>query len=387
MARIEVERLVLADGVDARAVPKVLLHDHLDGGLRPATIVELANADSIELPADTAEALGEWFHNAADSGSLERYLETFALTVAVMQTAANLERVAREAVLDLAADGVMYAELRWAPEQHQQRGLELDEAVAAVRVGIADGMRRAAERGQDICAQQLICAMRQADRATEIAELAARHTSHEPGGVVGFDLAGPEAGFPPANHLAALDYCCRHWLPTTCHAGEAAGIDSITSALLDARALRLGHGTRLIDDITLSDTAAELGAVARWVRDRRITVESCPSSNLQTGTQSLAAHPFNQLFQLGFAMTVNTDNRLMSATSVSRELALLATEFGYTIDEIELLQLNAAEGAFLPVVDREALAAKITRRCEQLRASDNDRGTPSGAAATGGAQQ
>lgn len=369
MARIEVGRLMLADGIDARAVPKVLLHDHLDGGLRPATIIELARVDGIDLPAETPEALGEWFRTAADSGSLERYLETFALTVAVMQSAANLERVAREAVLDLAADGVVYAELRWAPEQHQQRGLDLDEAVAAVRDGITGGMQLAAERGHDIRVQQLICAMRQADRSAEIAELAVRHASPEPGGVCGFDLAGPEAGFPPSNHLAALDYCCRHWLPATCHAGEADGIESITSALRDARALRLGHGTRLIDDITLSDEVAELGAVARWVRDRRITVESCPSSNLQTGTPSLAAHPFEQLFQLGFAMTVNTDNRLMSATSVSRELALLAAEFDYTLDEVELLQLNAAEGAFLPVAEREALAERITRRCEQLRRS------------------
>lgn len=369
MARIEVDRLMLADGVDAREVPKVLLHDHLDGGLRPATIIELAQADDIALPAETPEALGEWFRTAADSGSLERYLETFALTVAVMQSAANLERVAREAVLDLAADGVVYAELRWAPEQHQQRGLDLDEAVASVRDGITGGMQLAAERGHDIRVQQLICAMRQADRSAEIAELAVRHASPEPGGVCGFDLAGPEAGFPPSNHLAALDYCCRHWLPATCHAGEADGIESITSALRDARALRLGHGTRLIDDITLSDEVAELGAVARWVRDRRITVESCPSSNLQTGTPSLAAHPFEQLFQLGFSMTVNTDNRLMSATSVSRELALLAAEFDYTLDEVELLQLNAAEGAFLPVAEREALAERITRRCEQLRRS------------------
>lgn len=369
MARIEVDRLMFADGIDAREVPKVLLHDHLDGGLRPATIIELAQADDIALPAETPEALGEWFRTAADSGSLERYLETFALTVAVMQSAANLERVAREAVLDLAADGVVYAELRWAPEQHQQRGLDLDEAVASVRDGITAGMQLAAERGHDIRVQQLICAMRQADRSAEIAELAVRHASPEPGGVCGFDLAGPEAGFPPSNHLAALDYCCRHWLPATCHAGEADGIESITSALRDARALRLGHGTRLIDDITLSDEVAELGAVARWVRDRRITVESCPSSNLQTGTPSLAAHPFDRLFQLGFSMTVNTDNRLMSATSVSRELALLAAEFDYTLDEVELLQLNAAEGAFLPVAEREALAERITRRCEQLRRS------------------
>lgn len=386
MARIEVDGLVLADGIDARAVPKVLLHDHLDGGLRPATIIELANADGIELPAETPETLGDWFRTAADSGSLERYLETFALTVAVMQTAANLERVAREAVLDLAADGVVYAELRWAPEQHQQRGLDLDEAVVAVRDGIADGMRLAAERGQEIRAQQLICAMRQADRSAEIAELAVRHASREPGGVCGFDLAGPEAGFPPSNHLAALDYCCRHWLPATCHAGEADGIDSITSAIQDARALRLGHGTRLIDDIAITDGAAELGAVARWVRDRRITVESCPSSNLQTGTPNLAEHPFDQLFRLDFAMTVNTDNRLMSATSVSRELALLAAEFGYTIDEVELLQLNAAEGAFLPVVEREELAERITMRCDELRVGQ-DREQSSAPAATGGAEQ
>ena len=367
--------LVLDDGTDIRRLPKVLLHDHLDGGLRPATIIELAAEAGVELPASTPESLADWFVTAADSGSLETYLKTFAITVAVMQTSDNLCRIAREAVIDLAADGVVYAELRWAPEQHLEQGLDLDRAVLAVTEGIAQGMAEAAQDGHEIRVQQLLCAMRHTDRATEIAELAVRHRSSTPGSVCGFDIAGPEAGFPPSNHSAAFDYCCHNWMPTTCHAGEAAGLDAIESALIDARTLRLGHGTSLSDDITIEGTDehgtyASLGPLAQWVRDRRITIESCPSSNLQTGTPSLAEHPFDVFYQLDFAVTVNTDNRLMSATSVSREIALLAAEFDYGINDIELLQLTAAEAAFLPVAERELLAEAISHRFSEIDAEN-----------------
>ena len=364
----------LSDGTDARTLPKILLHDHLDGGLRPATIIELAGEIGLELPASTPDELEAWFVEAADSGSLTKYLETFAITTAVMQTAEHLHRVAREAVLDLAEDGVVYAELRWAPEQHLAGALTLDEAVAAVAAGIAEGVEAAGYGGRTIRAQQLVCGMRQADRTAEMAELAIRHRAEGPGAVCGFDLAGPEHGFPPSEHRAAFDACARAFLPVTCHAGEEGTLDSIASAIVDARALRLGHGVRLIDDVTLDDEdedggfGADLGPVAEWVRDRRIALEMCPSSNLQTGgVIDLAAHPIDVFHQLGFAVTVNTDNRLMSATSTSRELALLAETFEYDLDDVEVFQLNAAAAAFLPLDERDELTDLIVAGFEQAR--------------------
>lgn len=362
---IDDDVFVLADGTDIRALPKVLLHDHLDGGLRPATIIELADELDIDLPESTPDRLAAWFADAADSGSLPAYLQTFEITTAVMQTAQALRRVAREAVLDLAADGVIYAEIRWAPEQHLRRGLSLDDAVEAVAEGLAQGVADVAERGGEIRVQQLLCAMRQLDRSDEIAELALRHRAHIAGGVCGFDLAGPEDGFPPADHLDAFDRCAEEWLPVTCHAGEDAGLASIESALLDGRALRLGHGVHLADDLELEDEDDEgayvtLGRLAQWVRDRGIALEVCPSSNLQTGDwESLGEHPFDLFHQLGFNVTVSTDNRLMSATSTSLELARLADEFGYDLDDLEVFQSNAADAAFLPLEDRDELLDRI----------------------------
>jgi len=353
---------------DAGAVindlPKVSLHDHLDGGLRPATIVDLAGEAGIELPTTDAEALGQWFADQADSGSLVEYLKTFDVTTSVMQTAPQLHRVAKEFVEDLVTDGVVYGEIRWAPEQHLQGGLTLDEAVEAVQAGIAEAVDAA---GGSIRIGQLVTAMRHADRSLEIAELAVRHRDR---GVVGFDIAGAEAGFPPANHRAAFDLLAAELFPTTVHAGEADGLASIRSALVDGRALRLGHGVRIFEDVTLSDagdgsTLAALGEVASWVRDREIPLEVAPSSNLQTGAiaawgDDLADHPFDVLYQLGFRVTVNTDNRLMSQTSLSRELALLAGTFGYDLDDLAAFQINAALGSFLPLEDREEIIATIT---------------------------
>ena len=365
---------MLDEGIDARDLPKVLLHDHLDGGLRPATIIELAAEAGLELPESNPERLAAWFAAAADSGSLPAYLQTFELTVAVMQTAQALRRVAREAVLDLADDGVIYAEIRWAPEQHQRRGLPLDDAVRAVAEGLAQGTADVAARGGEIRVQQLLCAMRQADRADEIAELAVRHRAEVAGGVCGFDLAGPEAGFPPSDHADAFDRCAEAWLPVTCHAGEDGDLDSIESALLDARALRLGHGVLLADDFDVEGedeegTLLSLGLLAQWVRDRGIALEVCPSSNLQTGEWgSLAEHPFDRFHRLGFNVTVSTDNRLMSATSTSLELARLADEFGYGLDELEQFQLNAAEAAFLPIEDRDELVDRILDGFDAARA-------------------
>lgn len=364
----------LTDGTDARSLPKVLLHDHLDGGLRPATILELADEIGLVLPASDADALADWFVDSADSGSLTKYLETFAITVAVMQSAEHLHRVAREAVLDLAEDGVAYAELRWAPELHLEGGLSLDEAVAAVAAGLAEGVEIAGYGGREIRVQQLLCGMRQSARSAEIAELAVRHRAEGAGGVCGYDLAGPEHGFPPSGHRPAFDACARAFLPATCHAGEEGALDSIVSALVDARALRLGHGLRLIDDVRLDEEdeegalAADLGPVAEWVRDRRIALEMCPSSNLQTGgVIDLAAHPIDVFHQLGFAVTVNTDNRLMSATSASRELLRLAETFDYDLDDFEVFQLNAVAAAFLPLDDRDELTDVIVAGFDKAR--------------------
>ena len=343
------------------SLPKVSLHDHLDGGLRPQTIIELADAIDVKLPAADAAALGAWFAEKSDSGSLVEYLKTFDVTTAVMQTREGLERVAREFVLDLAADGVVWGEIRWAPEQHLTRGLSLDETVEAVQSGLDAGVEQAGGAGHSIRVGQLISAMRHADRGREIAELALRHRDQ---GVVGFDIAGAEAGFLPSRMQDAFDLLAANFFPTTIHAGEADGLESIRSALLDGRALRLGHGVRLAEDITLHDdgdaTVAELGLLAEWVKDRQIALETSPSSNLQTGAiaawgDTMLDHPLDLLYQLGFRVTVNTDNRLMSATTLSRELRLVAEAFDYDLDDLLALQLNAAQAAFLPVEDREAL--------------------------------
>jgi adenosine deaminase len=346
-------------------LPKVSLHDHLDGGLRPSTIIELAATDGVDLPTTDADELAQWFADQSNSGSLVEYLKTFDVTTAVMQTAPGLTRVAREFVEDLVADGVVYGEVRWAPEQHLQGGLTLDQAVEAVQQGIEDAVNAA---DGTIRVGQLVTAMRHADRGLEIAELAVRHRDH---GVVGFDIAGAEAGFPASNHREAFDYLAQQYLPVTVHAGEADGVDSIRSALFDGRALRLGHGVRIFEDVDITHTAddgsalASLGEVAAWVRDREIPLEVAPQSNLQTGAiaawgDDLADHPFDTLYQLGFRVTVNTDNRLMSNTSLSKELALLAATFGYDLEDLAAFQINAALGSFLPLEDREEIIATIT---------------------------
>ena len=353
-------------GVSIDALPKVSLHDHLDGGLRPATIIELAESIGLELPATTDVGLAEWFNREANSGSLVDYIKTFDVTVAVMQTHDALVRVAREFVEDLALDGVIYGEVRWAPEQHLTAGLSLDQAVDAVQEGIEAGIIRVAEAGITIKVSQVLTAMRHTDRSLEIAELAVRHRDL---GVVGFDIAGAEEGFPAAGHQAAFDYLAQNLFPVTVHAGEADGLDSIRGALFDGRALRLGHGVRLAEDIEIGredqeNTYVTLGPLAQWVRDREIPLELSPSSNLQTGAiaawgDDMLDHPFDLLYQLGFRVTVNTDNRLMSATTLSRELALLTDAFGYDLDDLEALQLNAASAAFLPLEEREELADAI----------------------------
>ena len=350
------------------AAPKVLLHDHLDGGLRPQTVLELSQQIGHELPADTGEGLAAWFRQSADSGSLERYLETFDHTIAVMQTADGLRRVARECVEDLAADGVVYAESRYAPEQHLGQGLSLDQVVDAVEEGIAEGEALAREAGRPIVVDTLVTAMRHAAKSREIAELAVRHRDR---GVAGFDIAGAEAGFPPTRHLDAFEFLRRENFHFTIHAGEAFGLPSIWEAIQWCGAERLGHGVRIVDDLTLDGrpvtevgtpyaewtpeevAAVRLGPLAAYVRDRRIPLEMCPSSNLQTGAApSIAAHPITLLDRLRFRVTLNTDNRLMSGTTMSREMQLLVDEAGWDLHHLRRVTVNAMKSAFLPFDQR-----------------------------------
>ncbi len=357
-----------------RDLPKVCLHDHLDGALRPATVVELAAAAGHRLPVETPEALGRWMRTSADSGSLERYLETFEHTVAVMQTPEALVRCAREYVEELVADGVVHAEVRWAPEQHTAGGLSMAEAVEAVRLGLSEGVLAAEDAGHIVSVTQILCAMRHGDRSLEVARLVVDNRDR---GVVAFDLAGPEDGFPPARHRAALELLADELMPVTLHAGEAAGIGSIRDALATGRALRLGHGVRIAEDIDidyLEDVAVvDLGRTAEWVRDRGIALEVCPSSNLQTGAVAAfgsapAQHPVDMLYRTGFTVTISPDNRLMSGTSVTDELGFLVEHFGYGLEDLERLQRNAAAAAFLPLEDRSALDGLITEGFEGLSA-------------------
>ena len=352
--------------MDIKSLPKISLHDHLDGGLRPSTIVELSAEVGHNLPTKDAAELGNWFSESANSGSLVRYLETFDHTVAVMQTREGLERVAYEAVLDLAEHNVIYGELRWAPEQHLARGLTLDETVEAVQDGLERGMEEVEQRGGFIRTGQLITAMRHADRGLEIAELAVRHRNN---GVVGFDIAGAEKGFMPVRHKVAFDYLASELFPVTVHAGEADGVESIRDAIVSGRALRLGHGVRLVEDIMFSRTDGDtdlvvLGEVAQWVHDREIALETSPSSNLQTGAfamlgDTMSDHPFDILYELGFKVTVNTDNRLMSGTNLTKELEILVATFGYSLQDLEQFQLNAASAAFQGLPEREELMDMI----------------------------
>ena len=347
-----------------RAAPKALLHDHLDGGLRPATIVELAGEVGHELPAGTADSLARWFADSCASGSLERYLETFVHTVAVMQTESALHRVAAECAEDLADDGVVYAEVRFAPEQHLAAGLSLDQVVEAVLAGFAEGQRRVAARGgREIQVRTLLTAMRHAARSMEIAELAVRYRD---AGVVGFDIAGREAGFPPTRHLDAFEYLQRENFHFTIHAGEAFGLPSIWQAIQWCGADRLGHGVRIVDDITPGPdggaAGARLGRLAAYVRDKRIPLELCPSSNVQTGAAaSIAEHPIGLLSQLRFRVTINTDNRLMSGTSMSREMALLVEAFSYDLADLQWFTVNAMKSSFLPFDERLAIINDVIK--------------------------
>jgi adenosine deaminase len=340
-------------------LPKALLHDHLDGGLRPETIIEIAQEIGHELPTYDAAELAEWFRSSCDSGSLVLYLETFAHTVAVMQRRQDVVRVARECAVDLARDGVVYAEVRMAPELLTTGELTLTTAVEAILEGFREGKKEAAAEGNTIHIYSLLCGMRQNELSQEVAELAVKFRDH---GVVGFDIAGPEDGFPPSDQLDTFEYLRRENAHFTIHAGEAYGLPSIWEAIQICGAERLGHGVRITDDIDFNHTPARLGRLSSYIRDRRVPLEMCPSSNIQTGVaSSFADHAIGKLAKLRFRVTVNTDNRLMSATSMSREMNELVKACDWTFQDLQRVTINALKSAFIPFEDRLAIIDEIVK--------------------------
>ncbi|WP_345075470.1 adenosine deaminase family protein [Brachybacterium paraconglomeratum] len=366
------------------ALPKVALHDHLDGGLRPETVLELSRELGLEVPgsepaakgtavdghaaggraadgradvegepaAPSAQVVADWFQSAADSGSLPAYLSTFDRTLAVMQTAPQLRRIAREFVEDMVADSVVYAETRWAPHQHTGAGLTLDEAVQAVQDGLDEGVAAAEQAGRRIVVGQLLCYLRHLEPTDDLVEIAeARRDS----GVLGLDLAGPEVGFPASRFRAQFERARAAGLRVTIHAGEADAPSSIADAL-DCGAERIGHGVRLLEDITGED----FGPVAARVHREQICLEVCPSSNLQTGAAAdLAAHAAGPLHARGFALALSSDNRLMSRTSTSREMTLVAQTFDWTLEDLEQVVLCGLENGFAPAEQRQALRDEV----------------------------
>jgi adenosine deaminase len=346
-----------------RAAPKVLLHDHLDGGLRPSTVVELArDQDYADLPTTDPAELGRWFRASAASGSLSLYLRGFAHTIAVMQTEEALERVAYECGEDLARDGVVYAEVRFAPVFHTQRGLNLEQVVQAVERGFLR-----AENEHAIVLRQIVCAMRDRTDSLEMAELAVANRER---GVVGFDIAGEEAGHPPKAHLDAFYLCRRENFSITIHAGEAFGPPSIWQALQYCGAHRIGHGVRLVEDMAVSEgRVVKLGPLAAYVRDKRIPLELCPSSNVDTGAApTLVDHPIRHFLEQRFRVTVSTDNRLMSNVTLSEELQRVSRAFGLSLAEVERLTINAMKSAFVGYDERVAIIyARIKPGYARLR--------------------
>jgi len=339
-----------------KKLPKVLLHEHLDGVLRPQTVIELAaGVGYTELPTHDPEALGRWFYQGANQGSLAKYLDGFKHTIAVMQTEEALERVAYEQAEDLSRDGIVYYETRFAPVFHTSKGLTHQQVVSAVLKGMTRG-----RRDFGVHSGLIICAMRNMNVSLEMAELAVDFRER---GVVGFDLAGEEGGYPPKKHVDAFHYIQRENFNITVHAGEGYGKESIWQAIQYCGAHRIGHGTRLIDDIAVADgKAVKLGDLAQYVLDKRIPLEICLLSNVHTGaTPSLAQHPFKIFYQERFRVTLNTDNRLMSNTTMTKEFEAAAEAFGLTLDDFEKISINAMKSAFLPYDQRIALIYKTLK--------------------------
>ncbi len=332
-----------------RRWPKVELHVHLDGCLRPATMLELARAQGTRLPADTPEGLAQALH-VKHAKSLEEYLTRYEITLSVMQTAGALERIAYEFVLDAAADGVRYVEVRYSPLLHRP-ALTLAEAIEAPLAGIKRGE---AETGTK--AGLIVCGIRTRPPAESL-ELAQAAAGYRAAGVVAFDLAGPERGFPARDHRAAFAYAAQHGMACTCHAGEGDGPDSIHQALHDCGARRIGHGTRLGED----------PALLEYVVERRIPLEMCLTSNLHTHTvSSIAEHPFKRYLDQGVVVTLNTDGRLVDGISLTDEYFLAQNVFGLGREDLARVTLNACESAFLPEFEKVALVSRVQSELEAL---------------------
>ena len=343
-----------------KRLPKALLHDHLDGGLRPETIIEIAQQIGYKkLPTDDPKMLADWFEESCNSHSLVRYLETFSHTIAVMQSKEAIIRVSRECAIDLARDGVVYAEVRGAPELFTEQGLTLDQVVEATLEGYKQGMAEAANEGNKIRVESLLCGMRQNNRSQEAAAAVVKYRNK---GVVGFDIAGPEDGFPPTNQLETFEYLRKENAHFTIHAGEAYGLPSIWEAIQICGAERLGHGVRIIDDIDFSTAKPKLGPLASYVRDRRIPLELCPTSNLQTGAaKTYSEHPIGMLAKLRFRVTLNTDNRLMSKTSMSNEMSECVKAFGWKFSDLQRVTVNALKSSFIPFEERLEIIEKVVK--------------------------
>ena len=334
-----------------RRLPKAELHCHLDGSLRPATMLELAREKGVSMPAPDAEALREYM-TVRDAHNLEEYLERFAVTLAVMQSEQSLERVAYELAEDAAHDGVRYIEVRYAPVLNVREGLSLEQAVEAPLRGLAR-----AEREHGIIARVIVTAIRNMSPAVsqELAELAVAYRHR---GVVGFDLAGGEMGHPARLHARAFEYARCHDLACTCHAGEGDGADSVRQAVHVCGADRLGHATRLIEDTSLTD----------YCNDHRIPLEICLTSNVQTRVaSSYAMHPFREYFDRGLNVVLNTDNRLMSGVTLTDEYVHASQSLGFTFDELSRVALNGFESCFLPYEERMALVARAQGEIATLR--------------------
>jgi adenosine deaminase len=357
------------------ALSKVSLHDHLDGSLRPETMLELADAQGIRLPYQDPDKLARWFQGGIAVPVVENWDEKFGITTRLLQTPQDLARAAHEFVLDLAADGVVYGEARWAPEKHTLGDMSLDDAVDAVAVGLAAGEQAAREAGRAIQVRQLLCAMRTSERSTEIAALTAAHLGAS---VVGFDLAGEESGYPASDHIAALRLLDETDVPYTLHVGEHAGLESIRDTLESGSPRRLGHGVRIVEDICLDgrpltvtgavaavaaagpEAVLTLGRTAAQVRDRGLPLEICLSSNSKGNVvDGRRNHPLGLLHRLGFVVTVNPDNRMMSATSITREMGYAVGEFGWDRETLRTVTRNAAQAAFLPEPERGSLLARL----------------------------
>ncbi|MFW5416693.1 adenosine deaminase [Nocardiopsis sp. CNT-189] len=343
-----------------RRMPKVLLHDHLDGGLRPETLLDLAAETGYRgLPATGPDRLQEWFSGAAH-GSQEEQLSRYEPVLDLLQTRSALVRAGVECAQDLAEDGVVYAEVKLAPEQHTREGLTREQVVDAALEGLRIGTAKARLFGREIRVRLLLTAMRQAADSMEIARLA---VAYRDAGVVGFDIAGPEAGYPPTRHISACEHIQRENFNLTLHAGEGFGLSSIWEAIQWCGADRLGQGVRIVDDIALAeDGTAKLGRLSSYIRDKRIPLELCPTSNVNTGAvASLAEHPVETLRRLRFRVTVNTDGRLVNATSMSGEFARLSKEFGYGIDTLRWFTVNAMKSAFVPHDERLDLIDRVIK--------------------------